>query len=342
MLRNANLMKKIVFKEPHKVVLVDDKLSAEDLGRHGKVVVRNRYSIVSAGTELSVLSGHESWAPLPHDPGYGSVGRVVETDDSHTAEIGQHVLTFGNHAELTLANTLTVPIPPGLPLKRAVFARMAAVAITALRVSSIEVGDWVAVLGAGVVGNLTAQLCAIAGAEVIIVDRSRGRLGIAERTGIRNCLLPGPALAQSIRDLTAGDKCSTVIDATGDPRAVLDSLDIVGDHGEIVLLGTPRGTCSTDITPFLRRVHLSPTNLTVKGAHEWRYPVTRSAAAPQKHSIERNIQAVFRLLQEGRINTDNLLTRIAKPEEAAEVYRALSADRDRHVGVLFEWGHPGE
>ena len=59
----------VTFVEAGKVELREHEVSAEGLGAN-EVVVKTLYSVVSAGTELAILRGTESWAKLPTVPGY--------------------------------------------------------------------------------------------------------------------------------------------------------------------------------------------------------------------------------------------------------------------------------
>jgi len=72
--------KKILFQDTATVVCTgadEPKISgAED------ILIQTSASIVSAGTELSIWAGLESWAPLPTTPGYGSVGKVLEVGNA--------------------------------------------------------------------------------------------------------------------------------------------------------------------------------------------------------------------------------------------------------------------
>jgi len=329
-------MKKIIFQGVNTVTLVNDSLSPEEVAAPGEVVIRNIFSIVSPGTELAVLSGGESWAALPYEPGYGSVGTIADTYDAAAFPIGQLVLTYGRHAAYTPGRTIVLPIPEGLRPEHAVFARMAAVAMTAIRVSDIELGDWVTVLGVGIVGNLAAQLALLSGARVIAVDKNAERLTAASRSGVDAVIRSDGDINAQVAELTGGRMCSTVIDATGVPAAALAASNLVGNHGELILLGTPRGESVQDITPFLRQIHLHPTATTVKGAHEWRYP-TASTDNGSKHSIERNIGVIFDLLLRRRLQVDHLISEVAKPERAPEIYESLRSGSGNRIGVLFDW-----
>lgn len=80
---------------------------------------------------------------------------------------------------------------------------MAAVSITAMRVSSIEFGDSVAVIGGGIVGNLAAQMAGLSGAKVLLIDPVETRREAALACGISRT-------SPSVKDLSGAETFSTV------------------------------------------------------------------------------------------------------------------------------------
>ena len=75
---------------------------------------------------------------------------------------------WGGHKQYSLVDrarpmAICLKVPEGLPLEWAPFTRMAIIAMTSLRISNIELGDWVGVLGLGTVGNFAAQLAGLQG-----------------------------------------------------------------------------------------------------------------------------------------------------------------------------------
>lgn len=194
-------------------VAFDPTLSEND------VVIRTLVTIISAGTELACLAGLADWAPFPFRPGYGAIGEVIAIGSAvKDIEVGDTILTYSNHASHVKARILAVKVPDGLTPEHAVFARMANVAITALRVSSAELGDTTAVIGLGLVGNLAAQLFQLSGYSVIGIDRIPKRLEAARACEIErliNATVADPV--QTVKDWTDGKGCEVVVDATGNP-----------------------------------------------------------------------------------------------------------------------------
>ncbi len=308
-----------------------------------EVVVRTHFSLISAGTELACLSGSENWFKFPSTPGYTSVGEVVAAGPAVThVAVGDVVYTWGGHSAYTRIDldkpaSLCLKVPEGISEELVPFTRMATIAMTSIRISDIELGDFVAVVGLGLVGNLTVQLAELQGAFVIGIDLSERRLARAAECGAFSTLLMQRTVTSTmLRGLTEGRGVSTLIEATGIPSVVPDVLPFVSKYGEVILLGSPRGQYETDLTPILNYVHLDPLGcITFKGAHEWRYPVR--AEKFLKHSIERNSQIALNLIKSERLKLAPVLTHVLRPEEAERAYQGLRQQKDEFVGVVFDW-----
>jgi len=335
--------RKIVFVEPGRVECVCEEFDGT-LSSPTEVLVKNRYSLISAGTELACLGGLESWFPLPRTPGYGAVGEAIAVGSGVAGvKKGDPVYTFGPHAEHFKADTvsddfsLCVRIPDGLDAQQAVFTRMASIAMAGLRTSRIELGDWVGVTGLGQVGNLAAQLAQLQGGRVIALDVSEGRLRLAAACGIESPVRVDPkTVREKIMTQTDGAGLSTLIEATGRSAVVQECLPLMARYGEVVLLGSPREPFETDLTDVLNYVHLINRGcVELKGAHEWRYPTRPDPFV--KHCIERNAKILFDLIAKGRLRVGPLCTHVLCPEDAAQAYEGLQKHPDDFVGVVFDW-----
>ena len=250
---------------------------------------------------------------------------------------------WGGHKLYSLVDTnrptaICLKLPEGLPLEWAPFTRMAIIAMTALRISNIELGDYVGVVGLGTVGNFAAQLAGLQGGRVIGLDLNEGRAERASRCGIAHALVgDGASAADDVRAITEGAGVSTLIEATGVPAALPPALPLVGLYGEAILLGTPRGVFEADLTSsVLDFIHLhGHGNITFKGAHEWRYPVARDPFV--KHSMERNSAIAMQLIASGALQVAPLHTHTLSPMEAPRAYDGLKRAKDDYVGVVFDW-----
>lgn len=333
----------VLFSEPERV---DVQRIDDDIGqlRARDVLVRTRYSVISAATELACLSGSQAWFPFPSTPGYAAVGEVLEVGAEISAVApGDIVHYWGGHKQYCMIDTarpmsICLKVADGLPLERAPFTRMAIIAMTSLRISNIELGDYVGVLGLGTVGNFAAQLAGLQGGTVIGLDLNEGRLERARAAGLAHTLMMNPAsVKDDVAAITKGEGVTTLIEATGVPAALPPALPIVGRYGEVILLGTPRGAYETDLTSsVLDYIHLhGHGSITFKGAHEWRYPVARDPYV--KHSMERNSVIAMELISSGALKVGPLHTHTLSPNEAESAYRGLQREKDKYVGVVFDW-----
>ena len=322
------------------VQLLEENL--DQLQAH-EVLVKTSFSLVSAGTELLCLAGSESWFTFPSTPGYTSVGEVVKVGDQVVKVApGDMVYTWGGHKQYNRINlaepgSICIPVPDGIALPMVPFTRMITIALTALRVSDIELGDSVAVIGLGLVGNFSAQLARLQGGSVIALDHNPGRVALAADCGIKNAIvMENPSVAGRVDEITNRRGVTTLIEASGKPGALLDGLPLVGRYGEVILVGIVRGQYQADLTDILDYIHLdSQGNVTFKGAHEWRFPVARDPFV--KHSIERNSEIAMDLIRSGELQVAPLHTHTLSPYEAEKGYRGLQHERDSYVGVVFDW-----
>lgn len=330
--------RKVMFLNPWQVETVEEKFTLQ-IGDQ-EVLVKKIYTLISPGTELAMLSGNESWFPMPGIPGYAAVSEIVEVGEGVTEfNSGDIVFHYGNHTkyEVVSIRGTFLKVPENLDLKWVPFTRMATVATTAIRVSNIEFGDYVSVTGLGLIGNMAAQLAHLQGATVIGIDLSGDRLRIAEQCGVINVISGGKdSVKEQIADITHGKGVSTHIEATGVPQVAVQSLEWIAKLGEIIFLGSPRGEYNTDVTEILNYCHLYGRGcITFKGAHEWRYPTEPNEFV--KHSLVRNSNIVFELMKQKRLQVEPLISHVLKPEEAKKAYEGLRLNKDQYSGVLFDW-----
>lgn len=308
-----------------------------------QILLKTHYSIISPGTELAIFRD-DFWSTLPHFPGYGAVGEVVKVGDEiaergHSVQEGDLLFCYNGHAShsLTAPGHVIAPLPASVNRQHAVFTRMAAVAMTALRVEPSELGDWIAIQGLGLVGNFAAQLFQLAGAKVIGLEISSERRAKAAACGIQHIIDPSSVEPkEAIMELTKGKGVSTLIEATGVPSLVEPACDLIAKEGTLILLGSPRGELQTDVTSLLNQVHLWGNGcITFKGAHEWRYPIARQPNV--KHSLQRNCELIVDMIDSGRLVIEPLLTHVAKPADCQQMYDGLREQPGAYLGVLFDW-----
>lgn len=224
-----------------------------DERRAGDAEIRTLYSGVSRGTERLVFNGlvaaperermrcplQEGDFPFPVKYGYCAVG-VVEAGPEALA--GRTVFTLGPHQTRFIApadKVSVVPLPDGIPARRAILAAHMETALNAVWDSGAGPGDRIVVVGGGVVGLLVAFLVSrLPGADVTLVDLEPSRRDFARLFGVKfQKPLDGPAdcdVAFHASATSAGLACALA--CCGDEGTVVE-LSWFGDHDPSVPLG---------------------------------------------------------------------------------------------------------
>lgn len=325
----------IAFTAPNEVSCetVEQDLVAPDAG----ALIELSYTCISAGTELAKLSGLQP-GTFPAGPlGNRAVGRVlaagIKRDD---LQPGDFVFCHGPHASHAAISGLVVKLPDALDRPEMAMLGMAMVAFTGLRVGQPELGDAAVVIGAGLVGQCTAQLLQLNGVKAILVDPVPGRLAIARQCGVEHAIEAAGA-AEQVMELTHGQGAEYILECTGVPAVVEGAVHFAGRSAQLIMIGSPRGALQTDLTSFLNHFHLwrPQGDLTLKGAHEWKialYPELGS-----KHSMARNAHILADLVLAGKLKLEPLLTGVFKPEDGQGAYERLRDEQDNHLGAVFDW-----
>ncbi|MBN1401441.1 MAG: alcohol dehydrogenase catalytic domain-containing protein [Anaerolineae bacterium] len=161
----------------------------------------------------------------------------------------------GGFAEYAVVPLHTVkPVPASMPLAEAAVIEPLAVAVHAVRVSELKVGDVTAVLGAGPIGILTAQVARLAGARrVLISEQSPKRLAIARQLGFDVIDVKQQSAVDMIMDATNGVGVPVVFETAGVQATLNDASRVVRIGGQILQVGMPKGPVTLDLTPLLFR-----------------------------------------------------------------------------------------
>jgi NADPH:quinone reductase-like Zn-dependent oxidoreductase len=202
----------------------------------GELLIQARESAISRGTETLVFRGEvpqTEWQrmrcpfqagefPAPVKYGYAVAGVVL---DGPSEFRGRRVFCLHPHQDRFLVpEDAVVAIPDDLPDRRATLAANMETAINGLWDGAPGPGDRIAVVGAGVVGVLTAGLAArLPGAEVELIDIDPRREALAAALG---CRFAAPQQARGEADL--------VIHASGAPDGLATALAIAGFEATVI------------------------------------------------------------------------------------------------------------
>jgi threonine dehydrogenase-like Zn-dependent dehydrogenase len=143
----------------------------------------------------------------------------------------------GGYAEYLAAPVeLVHHVPPGLSLTAASFAEPVAIGVQGCRRAEVSAGETVLILGCGPIGLALIEVAKARGATVWAADVLPDRLETAAQFGAETFLVNND-FVKTILDRTDGEGMPVVMEATGSPQAMEQTVDLVAAGGRIVILG---------------------------------------------------------------------------------------------------------
>ncbi|MEM4188455.1 MAG: zinc-binding alcohol dehydrogenase, partial [Candidatus Hadarchaeum sp.] len=183
----------------------------------------------------------DRWMPL----GYSAAGKIIAAGPSvRDFHIGQRVACAGagvaNHAEYNVVpERLAAIIPDNVSSEDAAYATLGAIALQGVRNADIRVGEYVAVIGLGLLGQLAVQILRAAGCHVAGLDPVPTRRELALLCGASLALAPDSTSVGAIRSWSQGFGVDAVIitAATSSNAPVELAAEIARDRAKVIMVG---------------------------------------------------------------------------------------------------------
>jgi 2-desacetyl-2-hydroxyethyl bacteriochlorophyllide A dehydrogenase len=323
----------IVFTEPYKVDFI--KLSLPTPGPKD-VAVRTIYSGISIGTERWWLTGRynhcgEAVAQYyPYVPGYQRSGIVEAVGPEVTSlAVGDRVFSrggkvndpdlmrkgwFGHSGYVIIQEDWAWKLGANADMEEASLWQMPAVGAHGVRLTRVQDGELVVLIGQGMIGQLSAQMARLRGATVIATDLVQKRVDLSGMysadIAVNNQKEDVSAVIRSIQP----DGADVVIDTTGNSRLFDYCRELIRYEGRICLQG---------YYPEPFQIDFHPT-------HEKRATVTFPCGREDPNTI-------VPLLNRHKMKIKPLITHRFPIKQAREAYDLILNRPEEAVGVIIDW-----
>lgn len=348
------------------------RVPAPICGPH-EVLIANAASLISAGTEKSVIElakksllGKARERPdqvrrviekvrqegvldtlrqvrarlqQPLALGYSCAGTVIESGrEVRRFRPGDRVAAAGPHAEIAVVpHTLVAAVPDAVPLDEACYATVGAVALNALRLAKTGVGDRVAVIGLGLIGQITIQLARASGSRVLATDVNAGRCALAAAAGVEVASLDG--FVPLVEHATEGHGADAVLitASASDSAPLLLAATVARKRARLIGVGAfgmdvPRREFYPKELEFVVACSYGP------GRYDARYE-DAGIDYPYAHArwtAQRNLEAVLEQIARAALDVRRLTTHTFAIERAADAYRLITTS-EPHLGVVLKY-----
>lgn len=345
----------------------------------GQVLIRTMASLVSAGTERMLvdfasksLAGKARSRPdlmkqvvdkarregimttmeasfnrldQPMPLGYSSAGVIEEIGPGVSEfKLGQRVACAGGgyavHAEYAVVpKILSTPLPTQVSFESAAFTTLGAIALHGFRLTRVQIGSRVAVVGLGLLGLLSAQISQAAGCSVLGIDLDPQRVRFAREIGIK------AVSRQQAVETAASDSRGQGYDAvlicadTSSNDPVQLAGEIARDRAVIAAVGAvgleiPRKLYFEKELTFLNSRSYGPGRYDPSYEEGGRdYPI-----GYVRWSEGRNFEAFVEFLETGCVDVKPLITHRFPIETAAQAYALIAGKTDEpFLGVLITY-----
>lgn len=353
----------------------------------GSILVRNHYSLISAGTESStvrtarkgligkakerpqqvkqvfdvlksqglvqtyraVMKKLDALSPL----GYSCVGEVLEVaGDVPQFQIGDYIACGG----LTACHAEVVAVPANLcvkvninnelgaekHLKMAAYNTLGAIAMQGVRQADMRLGETCAVIGLGLIGQITCSLLRASGIRVIGIDVDERAVNSARKyCADLACLSGSGGIVASIDDFTQGLGCDSVIITAA--TASLEPINFAGEiarkRGRIVIVGAVPTGFDRDPHYYRKELELRMSCSYGPGRYDINYEEKGIdyPSAYVRWTENRNMQAFQELIRTGRIDLDFLTSHEFALEDAPNAYDMIVNHSEPFLGILIRY-----
>lgn len=344
------------------------------LAQPGEVLIANVASIISAGTERTVIDlakksllGKARERPdlvrrviekcrnegllttirqvrerldTPLSMGYSSAGVVLACGRGvKNFKPGDRVASNGPHAEIvSVSKHLCARIPDNVEFEQAAFAILAAIALNGVRLSEAKLGETVFVIGLGLIGQIAVTLAAASGCRVIGTDLDAGKCELAIKMGAE---IARPGLSGTeIESLTGALGADAVLITASTPsNGPMDlAAAAVRKKGRVVLVGVVG--LELDRRPFyFKEAEFVVSCSYGPGRYDPEYEDRGHdyPAAYVRWTEERNLQAVLELMGRGRLDLRPLISHRFPIHHADAAYELIESGREPSLGLVLEY-----
>jgi len=294
---------------------------------------------ISPGTERAFILGLNNAKPqYPYIPGYCCAGYVLKTGKNITRfkegdRVACYAIEMGHREIGNVKDHNLVPVPSDISFRVAAFTSLGQTSLQAIRKAQLEIGESVAVLGLGIVGQLALQFSRINGALPIIgIDLVNEKLETALNCGADYIINSGKEdLNRKLKELLNGSGPNVIIESTGSPAAITTACEAIGRNGRIILLGCTRGISKVD---FYRDINKKTT--TILGAHAVD-GIPMDNSYPHYWTYIDDAECFLNLIQKKRMDIESLIQHEIGIKEIEDTYKKLLSWEKSLLTVLINW-----
>lgn len=277
--------------------------------------------------------------------GYTCAGIVSAVgDDVQGFSIGDRVACAGqnyaSHAEVvSIPKNLCIKIPEGVGFEDASYVAVGSIALQGVRQADPKLGESVAVIGLGLLGQMVVQILKANGCYVIASDLDASKVELARELGADKSVLPGD-LEGAVDSATSGYGVDSVIitASTKSSAPVETAGEICRQKGRVVVVGA----VGMDIPRepyYMKELEIRLSCSYGPGRYDAEYE-EKGQDYPYGYvrwTEQRNMSAFLDLVAQQKVNLKALTTHNFTIEDASSAYDMISNQTESYLGIVLSY-----
>lgn len=311
----------------------------------GHVRVKVSYSGISPGTELLGLD-RSVGSDEEFRMGYQAAGIVEAVGAGMTEQYkpGDAVACYGapyvyHASRLNVPRHCVTSLPANIAPRDAAFCNLASIALHGFRHTRCSVGEIVAVVGLGLLGNLAAQCARAAGCRVVSSELLPQRVQAATDAGL-DVVSSLNELKVHVQQLSRHHGADAVMLAVKntDDAILAEAYQLVRRLGHVVILGLSDAQLPRELM-FAKEATIVVSRAAGWGRYNRSYELD-GQDFPYEHARwteHRNLEEAMRQLSIGGIRIEPLITNVLPYTEVERGYDMIRNEPAKHLAVAFRW-----
>lgn len=295
---------------------------------------------------LTTLEAVQNRLDQPIALGYSCAGTIIEVGVGVSGlQVGDRVACAGqyaSHAEVVaVPKNLVVKLAGDADFEAAAFTTLGAIALQGIRLAEVTLGEIVAVIGLGLLGQLTVQMLKAAGCIVVGMDIQSQRAQLAQQLGADAIATNAEELAVLCAKYSNGRGVDSVL-ITADTKSnqpVEVAGEIARDKGKVVAVGAV-GLDIPRKTYYEKELDLRISRSYGPGRYDEEYE-EKGHDYPYGYvrwTEQRNMEAVAQMVAHGQIDIKPLITHRIPISEAPRAYEIITGKAgESFLGVLLRY-----
>ena len=313
-----------------------------------EVLVKIKY-VGFCGSDLNTYLGRNPMVKMPVIPGH-EVGAIIEEVGSEVPEnlkpgmvvtlnpytncgncascrngrynACEHNETLGVQRQGVMCEYAALPwtkiIPAGnIPVRSCALIEPMSVGFHAVSRGEVTDNSYVMVIGCGLVGLGAVVRASVRGAIVIAADIDDDKLSLAKEAGATYTVnTKTEDVHKRIQEITGGLGVDVVIEAVGSPVTYVMAVNEVGFTGRVVCIGYAKSDVAFQTKLFVQK------ELDIRGS---------------RNATPSDFRAVINSINTGKYPIEKFISKVAKPEEAADAMKEWSENPGKVFRVLVEF-----